>query len=469
MWRDLFTQATHVINSPYVHIEMHDDVSQKNLQTVEELFNVLSSTQSSEYEKDFYEPLYEVNHPLSSFEHLTIKESDNNPYTLVASNPVFAKLLKLLQYGIDMHPIWNHGTIYLSNHTRGLHSLDVAFNYEMIARWLKLPEREISLGIIASLLHDVATPAFGDITMKAIPDLKEEQNFVEYMKKYPELCNTIEAEYGITIEEVWDIVNSKHPLYTHILDIADKFAYTARDVEAVFPTDRIGAPQIFPKADKYANIIYKIREKDLRPFDILLDVSLSENKEKIVFGDADKLLNILFLRAYMHNMIYLNHNVWGKEFLIGMCLRYLVENNTISKEALQHKEIQSDILHTYSNKNVMPNFDLVGTDNLYSLKKVDTLEKVQYIINNAWVDTLPLIVKVPRFKVWDNFLVKWKDNKEMPLSERYPNEVESLRKVWLQTECFVVLWLSRRELEKYPDFYEFIKKESISNVAKFLK
>ena len=106
-------------------------------------------------------------------------------------------------------------------------------------------------------------------------------------------------------------MNSKHLLHTHLLDVADKFAYTARDVNEVFPQKVFGIPsKVFPRTDKYAKVIHETLHKDTKLFDILADVTLSENWNKLVFGDAEKLLNILTLRAYMHNMIYLNHNVW---------------------------------------------------------------------------------------------------------------------------------------------------------------
>ena len=74
-------------------IEVELGVDENTLKTIKEIFDVLSSTQSSAIEKDFYEELYEIDHPLSSFEHLTIKETDEyNPYNVIINHPSFQKL-----------------------------------------------------------------------------------------------------------------------------------------------------------------------------------------------------------------------------------------------------------------------------------------------------------------------------------------------------------------------------------------
>jgi hypothetical protein len=63
------------------------------------------------------------------------------------------------------------------------------------------------------LLHDVATPKFSDVTMKAFPDLKEEKNFLSYINEYPDLVKDIETHFDVSMQEISDIINSNKDLY----------------------------------------------------------------------------------------------------------------------------------------------------------------------------------------------------------------------------------------------------------------
>lgn len=66
--------------------------------------------------------------------------------------------------------------------------------------------------------------------MKIFKDLKEEENFKKYLDFYPDFESYLKSTFGITFDELVPYVKNEG-LYGKLLDFADKFAYTLRDIE----------------------------------------------------------------------------------------------------------------------------------------------------------------------------------------------------------------------------------------------
>lgn len=77
----------------------------------------------------------------------------------------------------------------------------------------------------------------------------------------------------------------------------------------------------------------KIIYKDPLVFDIVLEIIIQNNN--VIFTNKERLKNFLLLRAYMHNIIYLNPYLRAREEYFGLILQYLVEKNILSTEDLQ--------------------------------------------------------------------------------------------------------------------------------------
>ena len=117
------------------------------------------------------------------------------------------KLARLPQYGIMFHKL--NDASYYHNHTRAVHSIDVALVGEKISRNNKLDKKFIDTMILLGLLHDIATPAWGDTTMKIFRDLSEELNFQKFLGYYPEVGEFISDVFHITIDELAPFVKNE--------------------------------------------------------------------------------------------------------------------------------------------------------------------------------------------------------------------------------------------------------------------
>lgn len=471
------------IDGPYVHLQIEKDIDETKKHALISLFGVLGKWQESVYDKSLYanlfcdnklEDLYIMHRPYCSYKHLSFKETEkeHNPYHLIGSHKAFCALSGVLQYGIWLHKIGTKWVEYSSHHTRLVHSLDTAFNAEIIARKLWFDEKQVITMIVAWLLHDIATPKFSDITMKAFPDLKEEENFLSYINEYPDLVKDIETNFDVSLKDISNIINDNKTLYWHILDVADKFAYTARDLNEVYAEDVFGfSPQIFGGSDKFAHAILDILSKNKKPFDLLLSVSLSQEWDRIVFEDSQSLLDVLFLRAYMHNMIYLNKYVRGKEYLVWLALRYLVENNIILPTDLQHKRILENDFSLYHKEGKIPDF-IHQMDSFYDIDLHASFEDASTSVVHAtdnWV--LVFVVKTPPFKPWETFLTKDISGKEMSVAEVFPQETKSIQKLWKATDGYAVVSILPQDIDylsqNFSDFFLFLQSESKKNIDQF--
>jgi len=479
---DLY-QKLQNIEGPYVRLRIEEDLDETKKQTLIDLFGVLGKWQESEYDKSLYanlfcndefEDLYIMHRPYCSYKYLIFKETEeeHNPYHLIGSHKVFHALNRVLQYGIWLHQIGTKWVEYNSYHTRLVHSLDTAFNAEIISRKLWFNEKEVITMIIAWLLHDVATPKFSDVTMKAFPDLKEEKNFLSYINEYPDLVKDIETYFDVSMSEISDIINNNKTLYGHILDVADKFAYTARDLHQVYADGASGIPpQIFGWSDKFAHAILDILRKNHRLFDLLLSITLSKEWDRIVFENSQSLMDVLFLRAYMHNMIYLNKYVRWKEYLVWIALRYLVEKNIISPIDLQHKRIIENDFSSYDKKGIVPNF-IYQMNSFYTIDFYTSFDEANISINNAMKNNVPVfVIKTPPFKPGETFLTRDKWWIQKPISEVFPQETKSIQKLWKATDGYAVVSIRSENIpslsDTFPDFFAFLQLESKNNISQF--
>lgn len=478
---DLYQELQN-IEGPYVRIQIDKDLMKRKKLTLIKLFDVLGKWQDSIYDKslssnlfcqDEFEDLYIMSRPYCSFKYLTFKETEkqDNPYHLIGSHKSFWALHNVLQYGIWLHQIGTKWDYYYSHHTRLAHSLDTAFNAELIARKLWFNEKQVITLIIAWLLHDIATPKFSDVTMKAFPDLKEEKNFLSYIKEYPDLVQDIEKYFNVSIEEISDIINNNKTLYGHILDIADKFAYTARDLDAVYSDQNFSIPQIFGWSDKFAHAILDILWKNKKPFDVLLTVSLSDEWDRVVFDDKQSLLDVLFLRACMHNMIYLNKHVRGKEYLVWLILRYLVEKNIVLPSDLQHKRFLDENFFSYNDQGIVPDI-IHQLDSFYAIDLCTSYDDaVQLVETYTDKNIITFVVKTPSFKPWETFLTRDESWIQKPVAEIFPQETKSMQKLWKATDGYAVVSIRPEEVSslstKFSDFFMFLQSESKKNINQF--
>ena len=159
--------------------------------------------------------------PYASWGQIWLQETTKSPYTRVDEFfPGWHRLEKLAQYGTRMQHVGSAGEVTsYHDHTRHLHTLDVALHAEIMARTLGLADQEINLLVWAALGHDYATPSMGDIAKQFFGIRNEEMVFAPYLEKqierhFPddtdgaraEITQKLLDEYGITIGEIHSII-----------------------------------------------------------------------------------------------------------------------------------------------------------------------------------------------------------------------------------------------------------------------
>lgn len=408
-----------------------------------------------------------IDRPFSSITHHIIKsENPNNPYHILTKNLDFLKKLEgLFQYGVNIQPL-DKNTTYLHSHNRYVHSLDVACNIELIMRNNGFSEKDITKWIILGLLHDIATPAFGDLTMKAFPQLKEEESFSTYMQYYPKVVEYIQSHFDISLEELQSWVKNEG-IIGKILDIADRLAYTARDVSSVSRGTLLSEEQNNIPGKSIGNIL----EKDPYIFDIMMEISVKDNQ--IVFENSARLKNILFLRATMHNLIYLNPYLWTREEYFGLILQYLVEEWFLSLTQLQtwvykdHVFINECFLTEYIYKNNMIDLNPGLTYDFFDLEicasKEEAIAKIEELKKITDPNVPIHYLKTPAFKPGTHYLVR--DNWSVkPLAEVMDaEELSQINQLSQATNKHLVLCPQKKYHENYkkhPKLYAFLCKKA---------
>lgn len=181
---------------------------------------------------------------------------------------------------------------------RFLHSLVVSRFMEAVLRRLNFPEDQIKLGVAAAMLHDIATPAFGDSTkLVDQPNLHEEDWWHDMVDE--EGWKYLEG-IGATKEQIDDIIHNRGVL-GRLLDISDRISYTLIDAYHAWgfgTKDKINAPFY----DEAKNLI----AEDENLGDIWQEIEFDEKSQDFYFTNPRRLGRILLLRALMHRVLYIH-------------------------------------------------------------------------------------------------------------------------------------------------------------------
>lgn len=216
------------------------------------------------------------------------------------------------------------------HHTRYWHSLDVYAISTLLAHNCNLSPREARVLRLAGLVHDALTPAGGDSTKLIDRELFDED------VQFPRL---LEGSAWEEFESAWDIdrdllietVLGKGILGS-LLNIADKSSYLSRDTIA-YLGGRVSEykDSVFYGANfnNIANLVERY------PKITAIWEVVSVIKGKVVITDADRLVNLLTLRAILFKQLYYNPFSRFFEYLLGKGVtKILYESGQISYDEL---------------------------------------------------------------------------------------------------------------------------------------
>lgn len=400
---------------------------------------------------------------------ITVLESENNPYLFFESfRELWTKLDGLPQYGILSHNL--DGAEYYHGHNRKIHSLDVAFLLEKIGYTNRLTVKEIVILIFVWLLHDIATPAWWDTTMKVLKDLKEEANFKKFLDYYPAFGDALLKTYWITVEELIPYINNEW-LYGKLLDLADKIAYTLRDIERFVPTR--SALHV-----KNQTLICGLEDiitayPDLG--EVINGIVIDNTLDDVYFSDPERLYALLLARSYMHNIIYLDAGVHWREHAVGLLIKFLLEQQYLTKEDLLLWKKDWTVLNDFffirfsEIDKIIPYNPLLFQEDFFEKQCFGSPEEREIYMQKFLCDhpeyvDLVFYIKTPKFKSWSQFLVKH-DGEKKTLSEAlaWSEKLEKLESMAKKTEKYLLLYPTEYFMKwknSFPDFYDFLNRES---------
>jgi len=436
-------------------------------------------------EEDQFKSYYPILHtPFSSYSNIMVHDAnESNPYHAVYRYfPRFTRLRSLQQYGTSMQHIGGYWeSVSLHNHNRECHTLDVALHAEIIWRTLWLTEAEINTLIFAGLWHDYATPAMGDIAKQFFWIESEETIFEKYLraqmkmkywdnfeKELKKLEIELSQKYNVKFGDLDKVIRGEWFLW-QVLDLADRLSYTLRDVKNFYPEwvkfNTTNHPMdnlwIHWQTD-WENI--QILDNNKYLWDIFLCVK--REWDNVVFTDARKLLCLLKLRANMHQLIYLNSNNWANEYLYGLIIAFLIENNKLTYEDILYWEVTEwDIDKKLTSMWLKWDISNLTTEKIFTTHSFRTEEEAQEEINKRKSQNeIVFVKKVPGFSSGGKYLVQWSDKKTRSISEEYPHIDEAMKITSSQTSCYAVYGLSdfwKTRLSKISGFIEFLKSKSL--------
>lgn len=223
------------------------------------------------------------------------------------------RLQRIKQLGFLNQPIYNcydPARQGLAQHDRWFHSLDVMAVGTMIAHNIALRTTKLRIPVTrtACLTHDGITSAGGDsLKLVDFAALDEDANYPGYVAGLD--LSELES-YGITKEALIRAIQHKG-LEGQLLDIADKIAYTARDVHSCLHHIQAGAHQGRPGMGTIVQLL------DRYPYVCGVWDCVDLQRGKLVFTSASRLAAFLKVRLMMFRELYYDPSARFGEFLMS--------------------------------------------------------------------------------------------------------------------------------------------------------
>lgn len=277
---------------------------------------------SKEFGRKIYRgiPNLVVEHPLSELDGVYIE----NPLaqSLLRTAPI-RRLKGVSQLGFLVNNTENRrrdGFFY----TRYEHTLTVTEIGEGILRQNGVNEDTINLAVAASMLHDVATPSFGDATQALDPlELDEEDHWADAINTR---ITTLLNRYHISKEQIDAIIHNRGIL-GKVLDIADRTAYVSEDLDQWANgsfrrfESWFWSPDLEALPEEYRMDYFTYTNLIRRMGDIYEDVMIDQDTQDVYFKDVEKLRPFLYYRAALHAGMYMHPLNIGRETMFAEMLR----------------------------------------------------------------------------------------------------------------------------------------------------
>jgi len=380
---------------------------------------------------EFIEPLFNIpDLPFSGFGYVVEEEG-----LIEATVRAFHqwRLSRVRQLGF-LHPPFitdgdemNH-IMSCYGHERLSHSCDVGILLTLM--WLNnrpaLEGLNHHLLRLAGQAHDTLTPAGGDSTKRIdLEAFDEDKHFRELFKlpDWPALRDRFQIDEEQLVQTILN-----QGIFGQMLDLADKIAYTGRDVAAFL---RLASPGSFVDS-LFPTECGRIRELTERfPVFCGLWDSLRVENGLVYLADAKKLAIFLEIRALMFRVLYYNPaSRFVEDTIANVVIRHLYQTGIVDRTSLLQMT-DSDLEQLIK--------EVTGIDSLSQLIGLHFSAQVQRFSSLAeaireerrLVDQQPgIFTLVSNFKPVSNsavskFNVK-KKGKIIPFDQAYPTEARQI-------------------------------------------
>jgi len=225
----------------------------------------------------------------------------------------------------------------LTHVNRYLHSMDVMALSMTMADKLGLPEKERNTVQVAGFTHDWGMPAGGDsVKLVDVEALDEDRNYKRLIRERLDqrTWERVQHEYGIDENTLVRTIQNEGIL-GQILDVADKLAYVARDIDTCLNVAVGMRHARLDDSDAYVGTralteIVKDHSHVCSVWD-----SVRSDQERLVFTDVQRLIAFLKVRIVLFRELYYHPRARFGEYLISRILvKKLYDRGELTREML---------------------------------------------------------------------------------------------------------------------------------------
>lgn len=312
----------------------------------------------------------------------------------------------------------------LTHTTRWVHSLDVMCIGSVIAHNLGLEGRELNTQRLALFSHDRGTPAGGDsVKLIDLVAFDEDANYERLLHERTDrkAWQDLKAKWDIDEKELLQAILNKG-LMGQVLDIADKLAYVARDIETCMNV-------FVSEGDEDVYIGMKALDELRREHRDLCGVwdAVRRDADDPVFADAGRLIAFLKARIVLFRELYYHPRARFGEYLISRVLvKRLYDDGILTRDQLLEMgdgELETHLQQAYGGHNILRSLSLKSQMRSFATREEAATFKREL---EQGGETFSLMENhLNAIKPGTHFLVDCPGGPK-PLSEAYPGDAQEL-------------------------------------------
>jgi HD superfamily phosphohydrolase len=350
-----------------------------------------------------------------------------------------------------------HLMLPISTTTRYLHSLDVMTIATVIGQNVGLNESDLHTLRVAAFTHDWGTPAGGDSVKLVDPvAFDEDANYHALLKARidTQVWKDLKEKYAIDEEKLVLAILNKG-LLGQILDVADKLAYVARDMQSCLQY------MLDPEQDEFY-VGTRALNEIIRDFPYVCSIwdSIERVGDSLVFTNTRRLIAFLKVRIVMFRELYYHPRARFGEYLISRLLvKRLYDDKKITRDELLKigdDELMRRLEEAYKTKSFFK--VLSGVSRMETFTRTEDAERFSRALRRRGKFTL-IEDHLRLVKTGTHFLVHTKQG-PLSLGEAEPGDAQELKEMATMLPAVHVYYFG-----DYPDSPEKTLKKLLRSVT----